>query len=31
MMNESEQKLHRTVVQFLVEYNCRAEAAIEPI
>jgi hypothetical protein len=28
MMNEFEQKLHRTVVQFLVEYNCRAEAAI---
>ena len=28
MMNEFEQKLHRTVVQLLVEYNCRTEAAI---
>ena len=28
MMNEFEQKLHRTVVQSLVEHNCREEVAI---
>jgi hypothetical protein len=28
MMNEFEQKLHRTVVQLLVEHNCQEEAAI---